>query len=428
MATAQHRLATALAVLAAGIGLACGRTRLLDEPPDAGPAKDATSPAEAPAIQDGARSRDVTAADLSTDRRDAETPRPDDARVADLPLDVADVRVGRDFAAAEARPVSCVSGPSEPASLAVLDGLGSVLGIVSFGDRLTVGGVVNQAIDLTPRGRVVSISVRDGHMTSDDLDDGIPKDIHAAGPALVYTPGAPQALPGGWRFNYTRVVRSDGESNERLELAQPTGVTLADDSRLTTNAKGEIFWIATGSGESAIAGWDPATGTTSVRARTPSIVDVWADTANLYWKGADETGYVTLTSAPTTGGGKSTLYRSSSTSWTGTPDLVGIDDVDLYYVLSGKPEAGIMAMPKEGGIGRTAVANATPRLPLCLSDQHIYWAEDTDGNAIRRAAKDSGEAELVWSAPNRWIQAMTIDACNVYWVVANPFEVFYRAK
>jgi len=440
MTPAKRRLGTALAMLGTGISLAagCGRSALLKEnvdasqPEDTRHIADAAAPdlAEARRDADARRLDDAASADLAEVRRDADARRPDDVAVADLAERRRDADAGRDLASAEipSADSSCVPGPHDPRSLALLDDLGSVFGIASFGDRLVVGGLIAQSTDVLPRGRLLSISVEHGERTNYDPEDGIPKDLQAAGLAVVYKPGVPQAYPDDWRFNFTRVVRWDPVTDERLELAQPPSFALADALPLATNAKGDVFWIAVGSGESAIAWWDPKTRKTSLSISAPSIVHVLADEANLYWKGSDETGHVTLTSTPIAGGAKSILYRSSSTSWTGTPEMVGLDDVSLYYKYSDEPEVGIMAMPKQGGSGQTVVPAATPSLPLCIDETHVYWAEEADKNSIRRAAKADGRVELVWSAPDRWIHAMTSDACNVYWIAANPFEVFYRGK
>jgi hypothetical protein len=112
----------------------------------------------------------------------------------------------------------------------------------------------------------------------------------------------------------------------------------------------------------------------------------------------------------------------------GPRTLIGIDDKALYYLSYGDPAAGILAMPKSGGDGHTVVSDAQPIIGPYFDDTSLYWVDQADGAAVRRAPKVGGPTEILWSASGRWIQELTVDDCNVYWVADDPFEVFYRAK
>jgi hypothetical protein len=303
----------------------------------------------------------------------------------------------------------------------VLDDMGSIFGIEAFGDRLIAGGALDQPIEDTPKGRMVSIMVSTAGVTKLDLTEGVPTVMSGAGPALVYTPGVPRQTPSGdWQFSYTKVVRWDLQTDDRRALPTPDGATSAPVIHLAGNIKGEVFWSSAGRGEPAIAKWDPCTQATTWLTTMPSIGNLMADASAVYWLGWDEDGHGEISSLPSTGGTASVLYRSLD----GVPILGGLDDTLLYY---GDAEAGIMAMPKEGGTGHVVIEKAVNDI-LRLDQSHVYWTEPLSEDTIRRAAKSDGRAEVFWSGPGRWVQAMAVDDCNIYWVVANPFEVFYRRK
>jgi hypothetical protein len=324
---------------------------------------------------------------------------------------------------------SCTRGPSVPASLAVLDDFGGALGMAVVGDLVLVGGLASQPIEQTPSGRYVAISVKGGDATTYKLGDEIPLFVQATGSALVYSAGTPQPLAGNWEISTVRVVRWDLQTDERLELAQPVLFPLPDYPEVATNSKGQVFWIAMGNQGDAIAFWDPLTRATSVPAVATNIIAVLADTSKVYWKGMDDDGYYTFSSAPIAGGRPSNLIRWVSQSSADEPDLLGIDDVYLYYALPNRPASGVSALPKDGSTpGHAVVPNATVGAGLRVDETHLYWAEGSDGISIRRATKSDGRAETLSSVPGRWVQALAIDDCNVYWVVANPFEVFFRSK
>jgi hypothetical protein len=63
-----------------------------------------------------------------------------------------------------------------------------------------------------------------------------------------------------------------------------------------------------------------------------------------------------------------------------------------------------------------------------VDDTHIYWVGFDDQYTLRRTPKQGGKTESLWTDSRRPIQALTADACNVYWIPANPPEIYYRAK
>lgn len=156
-----------------------------------------------------------------------------------------------------------------------------------------------------------------------------------------------------------------------------------------------------------------------------------ADDESLYWTEADASDHVLFLSMPMVGGEVSQLYQPPAPI-PDAPTLNAVDDQRIYYSAFNDAAAGIMAMPKGGGQeGVTVVPNVRSGVWLghAIDDTHVYWVDYSERHTLHRTLKtDGGHTETVWSAPGRWVMDMLVDACNVYWVVANPYEILVRSK
>jgi hypothetical protein len=104
-----------------------------------------------------------------------------------------------------------------------------------------------------------------------------------------------------------------------------------------------------------------------------------------------------------------------------------MDDERLYYR---DPNLGVMSMTKQGGDRKTALRWAKPLLfdSSTIDASNIYWVDADTPSSLLRTSKDRGTTETLWLVTGRTIQAVAVDACNVYWVVSNPQEIYYRGK
>jgi hypothetical protein len=388
------------------------------------PDADATVPA------DTRDARDATVADVFSSDADA-TSRVDvsDGAVPDLAVRLdADASPGQEAGACvpQATP-ACVPGPSEAASLAVLDTL-SIVELLPFGDRVVVGGYIYAPITERPRGRFALVSIPSGAVVTHEIADGFPTHAVVAGQAVAYRPAIPTPIPGGWQFSYPQVARWDVATGEESVLASPTGTTLPSFAALTGSSQGPVFWTVESGGDDGIAMWDPCSRQATVAATMRQIGPIYANASTLYWEGTEDSTTMTFASVPI-GGGQVSRTTIAPADPAHERLLIGIDESGLYYTPFNPSAPGIMVMPATGGTGRTVVADALPGLRSLGFDQaNVYWVDDSDRSSVRRAAKTGGPTEVVGSGPNRQIQAIGVDDCNVYWVVAGPLEVFYRRK
>jgi hypothetical protein len=343
----------------------------------------------------------------------------------------ADAAPGSDRTPAGCAPApvaACPPGPSVPASLGRLDDAGSVFDIAVHGDRLLAGMLVEAPIEERPRGRIATIAVPSGARGSREVPDGIPVHLQVAGGALIYQLEVAVPTTGAWRFDYDEVLRWDLTTDALAVLEPPAGYVNESYPMVASNASGQVFWNVVGQQESALAMWDPCVGQTTVLVEDYQIDGVHADATTVFWDGRDAARHQTMSSMPIAGGPVQRIYVKQSPPGNSDRVWVGIDGESLYYIIVNDSAAGILAMPKAGGEGHTVVAGADPWVRPQIDDVHVYWADWSEQNALRRAPKTGGATEVLWSEPQRWIQDLAIDECNIYWAVANPFEIFYQAK
>lgn len=63
-----------------------------------------------------------------------------------------------------------------------------------------------------------------------------------------------------------------------------------------------------------------------------------------------------------------------------------------------------------------------------MDAESVYWVDEHEQSTIVRMRKSDGTLERIPSGPNRYVQALAVDACNVYWAVANPAAIYARSK
>jgi hypothetical protein len=325
-----------------------------------------------------------------------------------------------------AQPLACTPAPHQPTSLGLLEGDPFGSGIALLGDRIFVGV---EDLAVPPDGQIVGVSLSTGASTTFRLGRNIAVFNTARPEALFYAQGEmEESSPQSWVCNYTHVARLDLQTEQVSLLDNPPDIVSPNIQSVVGNANGDIFWVV---GEGWVApevlmGWDPSTATAKTLLRTDQIIGPQADTSTLYWRSLNQDNHVVFLSMPIAGGPVSVVVE-----WFGSvadaPSLLAVDEERIYYNIFSDVPSGIMAMPKAGGQGKTIIHNVQPT-NYAIDDTHIYWVNNGAGDTIYRAPKDGGEVETFWAASTRWVMDLAVDACNVYWTVLNPAEIFARAK
>jgi hypothetical protein len=334
-------------------------------------------------------------------------------------------------------PPSCLPGPSIPTQLAAYDKTWTVHAIASSGEQVFIASSIGN--DTSAQGRIARISlstlVMDTHELSTYAHRGQPLGLLYQAGTVIYRPSFYNPSIPDERYA-PNVERWDLQAGTSGNLPNPTNFDRPNLSALTGNSKGEVFWSVADGDHKAIAKWDPCTANTEVLVEGPDAVMLLADDSTVYWqepKGGRLNafgGFAWVYSMPNSAGGaKSLLLDVAADSWN-TPVLLAIDDGRLYYLSGTAPRLSLEAIPKQGGAKQSVspVANPLWLDRSTIDDTHIYWVESDDTITLRRTPKQGGTTETLWSTIGRPIQAITADACNVYWVATNPQEIYYRAK
>jgi hypothetical protein len=328
----------------------------------------------------------------------------------------------------EAGSSACANLSKTPRSLGKLEGQALSSALAVLGDGIFVGTQVDGASPAPPSGRIVAVSFAAGTQTVYPLGENIANQIVARQGALFYSPGRVVMNGDGWQYFYTDVARLDLVTGQVSVVDSSLPTATFGIWSVVSNARGEVYWsmITDLVGPSVIRRWNEAT-------RGPETIFTWdqalsllADSDRFYWSELMSSGQTAFMSVSVAGGTVTQVFQSPE-----QPSLAAVDDQSLYYSFWNDPAKGIVAVPKQGGEGRTLVANAAPILlaSKTIDETHVYWVDMSDQDSIRRASKTgTGGIEIVWRARGRGIADMAVDACNVYWTAGNPSELFVRAK
>jgi hypothetical protein len=320
---------------------------------------------------------------------------------------------------------ACVPGPGQEVTLTTL-GYWDITGLAPAGEELFFASRDND--NPTPAGQVTRLALRSRQTQSFDLS-GVPLYFHHQAGAVIYGPAFTHPTEA-YSWLVPDVVRWDLQTGDRNELPRLSGFQNPDVESLAVNARGEIFWCVKEGSRSAIAKWSPCTQQTELLAEGHNTLFLYADETTVYWQEVERAGGGTrplqafLYSMPSAGGAATLLVTLPTDSWNGTI-LHGIDEQRLYYL---DPDVGLMAMPKQGGEAQLVIAK--PRfMRWTVDDTHIYWVDSSQQSTLRRTPKQGGPTESLWTNPSDGhIQAVAVDACNVYWFAVNPQTLRYRAK
>lgn len=321
--------------------------------------------------------------------------------------------------------LSCVRGPRAATVLLEQADLSNVMGLASSGEEIFIASGLSY--DISRRGRVIGVSLRTREARTFE-HKGYPANLRYQAQSLIASPSFYNPSTTGSYL--PDILRWDLRTGDMTKPPQPAGVDSPSVQALTANARGEIIWSLT---NGTIAKWDPCANRTEVLTDGRDALFLFADQSHIYWqepkrgrRAVSEQGALLYSMPPTAGASASLLADVPVPTWNGRV-LFAIDEQNLYFL---EPARGIWAMPKTGGDRRLVIPSGHPLWldSSTLDDTDIYYVDSSDQSTLRRASKQGGPIQLWRSDADRPIQALTVDACNVYWFAANPPTLYYRAK
>ena len=114
--------------------------------------------------------------------------------------------------------------------------------------------------------------------------------------------------------------------------------------------------------------------------------------------------------------------------------LVGVDDREVYYTREalqggtiGRGE--LRTIGKNGGAERVLASDVHffPR-SVHIDPDYATWSDQEAQQDIVRVPRAGGPLQRIAGTRGRWIDALAIDACNIYVAVENPPALFARSR
>lgn len=319
---------------------------------------------------------------------------------------------------------TCTPLSTTPATLATFtDQSPSPASFASFGTTLFVGVSFHPNGDQTPKGALLEVPV--GSAAKLAADTFISGRVHADARRLIFTKGVPIPTgPQSWGFDYPNVLVHDRSSGQVRTLRNSEGTYVAAGDVAVTK-KGDLYWITRGATlGSWLHHWDGSAADPTVVASGENLQNLQADDDSIYYRAITPSNVTYFSARP--GVNPRELWQSSQAP---VGAVSAVDDKLVYLLVPlGHGAATLSVMPKTGG---EPTVVPTPEWPLTIGqdlivdETHLYWASS---DAVLRMPKGGGAHEVFWEEPNRWVQGIRVDACNVYWTVVNPGAVMARKK
>ena len=224
--------------------------------------------------------------------------------------------------------------------------------------------------------------------------------------------------PSSWGFSYPNVVAKDLGTGVELTIPNPVMGTVSGPMG---NAAPGVFWstVSVDDQQDGITRWDPATGTSMLMTGV-GLRGLLVDDRRFYWASLEEDGSVLFSSDSLTGG-LPTVWQTFPPNRS-IPTLVAIDAASIYFELDTQ-FGPLQKAPKAGGAAVTVVAGAPSEAGVVVDGDFVYWADGMTQSQLLRVSVDGGTPEVLWDEPNRYVQGIATDGCDVYFTVENPSEL-----
>jgi hypothetical protein len=322
---------------------------------------------------------------------------------------------------------SCERGPSEPTSLLVIDNYFPVQGLAAA-QGLVFTIVESYGASPAPFSHIATITAATREVTTTEIGDNFPLSLSAYSGGVLVAAGKVVVNGNAWSVSPTEVIRFVPSDHSWSLLTAPTQGSSSTIATLAGNDALQAFWASADrkTGEWLLERWDPSGQTTQLIRSPDPIWGLQASHSDVYWSGLDGAGRPEFMSVPASGGPTRVVWRAANNSGSDSVAIVGHDDNDLYFIHTGNAGTpGIMAVSESGGAPRIVVPDVRPTT-FATDGAHVYWWTLDDQYTLFRSPTGGGPVESVYHG--RLLSAVALDECNIYWLLANPCEIYYRAK
>lgn len=243
--------------------------------------------------------------------------------------------------------------------------------------------------------------------------------------SVIYRKAVVTPVGMGATIDYPNVLLRSKRDGSVLSLDNPPGHNYVDSLVVTP---GSILWGSRGTmGPRSLSRWDVAKKSAAVLATVTNYSAMFSDDTDLFH--ARFVGSEVVFEAIPLGGGAPRELKRFLYDPPNPAILLGLSDGRLYF--SADPKSGMVeTMPTSGGpsTALVTISGGVVSRPFHIDDTHVYWTEQLNQQRLIRLKKAGGTPETFIDQAGQYVQAVTTDACNVYWTVVNPPRIMVRSR
>lgn len=276
-----------------------------------------------------------------------------------------------------------------------------------------------------PAGALYRIPTSGGPLELVTDQDFVGGSIAVNADSVIYRKALVTPVAMGVTIGYPNVLLRSKRDGSITKLDNPPNHEFVDNVVVTP---GSILWGSRGmTGPRSLSRWDVAKKTATVLTTVPSYSAMFSDGAELFHErfvGSE----VVFEAIPLNGGAPRELKRFPYDP-PNPAILLGLSEGLLYFSLD--PKAGkVETMPTTGGPSAplVTISGGVVSRPFYIDDTHVYWTEQLNQQRLIRLKKAGGTPEIFIDQATQYVQAVTTDACNVYFTVVNPSRLLMKSR
>lgn len=339
---------------------------------------------------------------------------------------------------ANASPTSaCIEVGATPKMLAVPAKGNEVRILVPDGQTLWLDGyqsVESAGPTQAMIGHLASVPVAGGAPTQLELDRY--RSIAGIfGGKLVYVRTTHQGSSSKEDPRVEEIVVRDRTTGAEEVLKNPRSTTFVGS--VVVHPTG-VYWLAReySVAPQFIVRWNGATVTelTSLENHSTLLTDGKDVFYSRYVQTNGITDAIRIEGVPITGGAPRVL-RSRPYDKTLFYQVAAVDADEVYFTQESTTNNGtigagdLRAMKKDGSGERVLVSNERfSPASFRIDPDFASWTDQAAQQNIVRVRRSGGALERIEGLQGRWVSALAVDRCNIYWAIDNPAQVYARSR
>ena len=233
------------------------------------------------------------------------------------------------------------------------------------------------------------------------------------------------------------VVVLDVGSGGATVLSNPAGTTYV--SAVDVTATG-VSWLSRAWDSTfpeSISHWRPSAAAALTTIQNHSFTTT--DDKEVFYTRWDEQGagniQIRFEAVPVAGGAPRVL-RTMTYDKKFHYGIVAVDDAEVYFtqqsLIDGSTiDVGDLRAIKKDGSGERILTSGQKFgvASFRIDPDYLMWTDGDSQRTIVRVRRTGGALErIVPGAPNRSVDALAVDRCNIYWAVTNPAAIYARSR